>query len=1652
MAATPADIAIVGVAGCYPGAADARAFWRNILDKVDAVGPADADWTGPYLDPDSSDSDRIYTNQGGFLRDLATFNPADFGIMPSSIDGGEPDHYLALKLAQDALTDAGYQRGGYEPERAGVILGRGTYINRGYTTVMQHGMAIDQTLEALKTARPDLTAADLQELRRSLRAQLPAFNAEMAPGVIPNVTTGIIANRLDLMGPNYIIDAACASSLIAVELAVRELHSGRCDMVLAGGVQAHTAPQLFMVFCQLNALSRGRIRPFSTEGGGTLLGEGAGMLVLKRLADAEAAGDRIYAVIKGLGTSSDGRARGLLAPRPEGEVLALRRAYEAAGVDPASVGLIEAHGTGIPMGDKTEVESLAEVFGAREGHAPRVALGSVKSNISHCIPAAGSASLIKSALALHHKVLPPMLCDEVDPKLQIERTPFYINTETRPWVHGGSAPRRAGVNAFGFGGINAHAVLEEYRPSRAEAQISVPPQWEMPSEELLLFAAASHDALLQAVDATVARLRAEPGVSLAGVARALARRAGAATDAEAGRHRLAIVAADVDAALGQLGKARERLADGKGSFHTRNGQMCAGDQPPAGKLAFVFPGEGAQYAGMLGDLVVAWPQVREWLDFLDRIFAEGRDYRPSDAMMPPPTGLSAEQREALDSALYDMDLGSESVFASSQAFAGLLAGLGIRADMMVGHSTGENSALVASGVIRPEDREALAGMAFELNRVYRRVEGEGKVRHGSLLTVGALGQDERNAAIAELADRLWLAMDNCPNQAVLFGDKADIEQAHAALTAAGGICSELPFGRAYHTPLFAPVAEAFVDYYASIDVTAPETPLYSCASAAPFPTEPDAIRALACGQWTAPVRFVDTVRQLYADGARTFLEVGPSANLTGFVGDILREHKEAVALSCNSRRQPDNRHFLSTLARLWSLGHTLRPEALFAHRGLPEVDLDAAPEAAKPGPTLNLSMPSLRITADMLPAMPEPEPAPAPAPAPAAPDTTAAAAPASSAGTPAPAASPESPPAAPEDPRTAWIQSHFALMQQFLENQQRVLAVATGGAPAGAAAPATAALQPATPAAADHPDPFPLLGEVVEESAEQLVIRRVCTMAKDPYLADHTLGGQPSLHDGTLLPLPIVPFTFSMETLAEAAKRMAGEGARFVGIDNARGSRWLALEGESLALRIVVTPGTEAGTYSGRIFAEIPGARMDGGMLVFEGIVRFADALPAAPEPIAWTSGEGRAAVNNPDGELYDRGMFHGPRLQGVRRLLRWSDEAIEAEMEVLPAHDYFTHTTRPEFQFDAALLDAAGQLAGFWISEKFGWKHNVFPFRVGCFRVYASTPPAGTRLTGRATMRMSSESTLEAEVDIILPDGTLLARATGWEDREFEVPDRLYQYRLKPTERFLSSPAVMPLPEGWFARHVPAFPEHFLDGGGGIWKHGLAHMAMNETERAQFYALPASGKRREEWVLGRFAAKEAARDWIAAHYGLQLANADIEVTTDEAGAPSLRCPLVGDRPLPSISLAHSHGHAVACAVPPGLTVGIDYQGLERVRFEDVVSGAIAPAEQALLPSASPQRDAAVVAFWAAKEATAKARRTGLEGTPLDWHVIGATLDERGNGTVRVEHHGQQTAVLVVRVSDTAIMAVAADAAQPAAASLLGAVAPASGETAATLH
>ncbi len=1618
------DIAIIGLAGCYAGARDVRAYWQNILDKVDAVSPASAEWAGPYLDVANCGkrNDRIYTTMGGFLRDLAEVDPAEFGVMPSMADGGDPDHLLALKHARDALADAGYLHAPFNRERAGIVLGRGTYSNRGQASVLFHGMFMDQAMDIVRKVRPDLSQTELDELRADFKKQLPPYSGEMVGPLTPNVITGMIANRLDLMGPNYIVDAACASSLIAVSQAVQELVSGRCDLMLTGGVHAQTPPQLYIQFCQIQALSRGTIRPFQKGANGTLLGEGVGVMALKRLEDAERDGDRIYAVIKGIGIASDGKAKGLLTPRLEGEVLALRRAYDSSGIDPASIGLIEAHGTGTAVGDLTEIQSLTTLFGPRNGAIPSIALGTVKSMISHCLPAAGSAAMIKTALALHHKILPPTLCEEPDPSLELERTPFYINNEARPWIHGGEHPRRAGVNAFGFGGINAHVILEEYRkPLRTQVSVLHAPS----ASELVLFAADSAEALADCAERILTRLRGNSPPSLAEVAKA-------ATLQAKGEYRLALVCTGFDDLATKLEQsiAKLRRPDAV-PFKTRSG-MYYGQGTAPGRVCFLFPGEGSQYPNMLGDLCMNFPQVRDWFDFVEEAARKRGSAPRAPILSPPPTALDEATRKELDQKLYDMDVAAELVFAASMGLQSLFDELGLHADAMLGHSTGENTAITVSGVRRFSKREEIAEAVSELNRIFNKLDQSGQIAQGTLLTIGALRPEARKQLLTRIAEGhspMLLAMDNCPNQLVLYGDAKDAHALREQLAAEGAVCAELPFGRPYHTAQFKPVADAYRAYYDKLDFGPGRAQLYSACSTAPFPHDTAAIRELATAQWDHPVRFVETIERLYADGVRVFVEVGPSGNLTSFVSDTLRDKHDVVAVASNSRRRSGVAQLHHTLAQLYTAGVTLRPEALYTHRDIADVDLAAVPRLpARAKFRLKLQMPSMRVPDGWNKPLPAATPvreevrssvvrmeraATVPAPAAAPPKLAAIAPP------PAPIAAPT--PVTPADPRLQALQTHFSLMQDFLDSQARVIGVM--GMPAGSAPPAAN-----TPVAAAAPDAmpdarYPLLGQVIERSTERLVLE--CGYDPDThlFLRDHAIGPRPSAQQPGLRSLIVMPFTLSMEILAEAASCLAGGELKVTGIENARGSRWLGAEDGPLRLRIVAEK--QAATAAGdspsqtrvmvRLFVHEEGRGPAQGVAVFEGLVALAAAFPTAPAVRPWSGAASeRGTINNPVDELYSHGMFHGPRLQGVKHLRRWSETAIEADMEAISTEDYFAFTTQPTMRMDGALLDAVGQLAAYWLTEKYSWDWTCFPFQVGHYTQYADPPPAGTRLICRGDVVHKDGVRIEAHFDVFDEQGRMVMRAAHWGSRTFTIAKNLHHFRIDPVTRFMSEPWMLDAlaPRGMAARLLQPFAEGYLEQGGGLWQRMIANLVLNADERRVFYReLPAVGPRREEWLVGRIAAKEAVREWLLQHHGLRLASADIEIANAPSGQPyvSRIWGLPAGIAAPALSISHSQRGALAACAPAGAQLGVDYQRLERVDTEDLIAGAFSPAEARqflrVLPAAEQKH--AAVALWCAKEAAAKAAGSGLEGQPQAWSIAAVEAGRgAGQALLRVRHGG----------------------------------------------
>ncbi|WP_156892896.1 beta-ketoacyl synthase N-terminal-like domain-containing protein [Actinokineospora enzanensis] len=647
----PAAVAVVGMAVMLPGAPDLDTYWHNLRTGFDAITPIPEERRDPLFHAETADpmapvpADRTYCHRGGFLAPFGV-DAVALGIMPNSVNTVEPDQLLTLRVAAAAVADAGGLSALGDSDRVGVILGRGGYVGPRMVGLDLRVRAIRMFLRMQRELSPGITDAELDRLRDALQESLGPMQPESTINLVPNLAASRVANRLDLRGPAYTVDAACASSLLAVDQAVNELMSGRCDAVLAGGVYHGHDDSFWAVFSQLRALSPTEcIRPLSADADGLLIGEGAGMVVLRRLADAHRDGDRVYAVIRGVGSASDGRTQSLFNPDADGQRKALRMAWAAAGLDPAapdSVGMVEAHSTGTPVGDAAELTALADVFGAPAGAS--AVIGSVKSMIGHTMPAAGIAGLIKSSLAVYHGVLLPTLhCSEPNPLMA--KTRFHPLDAAKPWD--GVGPRRAAVNAFGFGGINAHVVIEQdvSRPARRASTTIAEP------ERVLRLAADDPGELDELLDrhAGDGSATAEP------------------LGDPAGRYRLGIVGPDEK----RRSVARRVLARaGQPGWTWSSGDVWFTGAPllrePGAKTAFVFPGLEADFA----------PRMDEVAALLG---------------IEPPT--------------FETD--SVGAHVAAVSVAGVLLHhavlrLGVHADGFAGHSIGEWSASMAAGMYQDE--------------------------------------------------------------------------------------------------------------------------------------------------------------------------------------------------------------------------------------------------------------------------------------------------------------------------------------------------------------------------------------------------------------------------------------------------------------------------------------------------------------------------------------------------------------------------------------------------------------------------------------------------------------------------------------------------------------------------------------------------------------------------------------------------------------------------------------------------------------------------------------------------------------------------------------------------------------------------------------
>jgi acyl transferase domain-containing protein len=869
-------VAIVGMGAVFPGADCLDTYWQNLTRGVDSISEAPANrWDPEWYDPPLADKpSRLYCRRGGFVDEFASFDPLRFGVMPASVPETEPEQLLALRVVSEAIEDAGGMDRLPDRSRVGVIFGRLGQSSVAGIKFFYRVMLGDILTGFLNELRPGMAPDEVARFQNRIEERLGTYHAENVMGLMPNLTASRVANRLDLRGPAYILDAACASSLIALDHGIAGLMSGGIDTAIVGGVHLNQDITFWAVFNQLKALSRSQqIRPFDSRADGLLIGEGLGAIVLKRLSDATRDGDRIYAVVRGIGVSSDGRSASLVNPEKSGQVLAMRRAWASAGLDPSradSVGLLEAHGTGTPTGDATELSTIAEVFGdARKGTAP--VIGSVKSMIGHTMPAAGSASLIKAALAVSNGVLLPTLhCDS--PRPELGRTRFATLKAARPWDLPG--PRRAAVNAFGFGGINVHVIIEQApeaagaRPRRARGPALA--QVREPEPFLLLEArnVAELSALLDGDDHDVRARAAIPSTP-----------PGSGTGNARGP-RLGLIGPTPE----RLGAARKIVAAG----HAWRGGRDIWFSPrpllagAGSKLAFVFPGLEVELAHNLDEVADHFR--------LPRVDVEAEDY----------TGRFT------------------GVMAISLLLKDALGHIGITADAMAGHSLGEWTAGLAVGLAEGPLLDQAAALLFDPS-------WERKDLQHAVIGTGA----EFLAAVLPGYPGVEMTHDNAPGQSVVCGPVDQVNRLMAELGASGVICRPLPFTTGIHTRYLQPTidkARAQIDRLWPVPEEGDQIPgwrgevqIWSATSASPLTPDACQHRELFFRHLVEKVRFRETVLAMHDAGIRAFIQVG-SGQLDAVIHDNLQDKEHLVVPAHVGFREglPQLRRVATAL---WTEGH-----------------------------------------------------------------------------------------------------------------------------------------------------------------------------------------------------------------------------------------------------------------------------------------------------------------------------------------------------------------------------------------------------------------------------------------------------------------------------------------------------------------------------------------------------------------------------------------------------------------------------------------------------------------------------------------------------------------------------------------------------------
>ncbi|MCP4991905.1 MAG: acyltransferase domain-containing protein, partial [Colwellia sp.] len=886
-------IAIVGMASIFADAKNLENYWDNIFESVDAIKdvPSDRWAVDDYYSSNPKDADKTYCKRGGFLPEI-DFDPMEFGLPPNILELTDIAQLLSLVVAREVLNDAGIGDGsGYDRDKVGITLGVGGGQKQiSPLTSRLQGPVLEKVLKASGVDEED-RAMIIEKFKKAYIG----WEENSFPGMLGNVISGRIANRFDFGGTNCVVDAACAGSLAAIKLAISDLLEHRSEVMISGGVCCDNSPFMYMSFSKTPAFTTNEdIRPFDNDSKGMMIGEGIGMMAFKRLEDAERDGDKVYAVLKGIGTSSDGRFKSIYAPRPDGQAKALKRAYEDAGFDPKSCGMIEAHGTGTKAGDAAEFGGLVKHFSENNDQKQHIALGSVKSQIGHAKAAAGAAGMIKAVLALHHKVLPATLhIDQPNTSLDIENSPMYLNSETRPWMaREDGLPRRAGISSFGFGGTNYHMVLEEYTPTaQGQYRLNAVPQ-------TLLVTASDEQSLIASLTDWKTKL------SVSADDKPYAFNAlvidNTLTTPSANLARCGFVAKNADEAVKMIDAALKQFAAKAGSeewsvptgiYYRKTGLAASG------KVVALFSGQGSQYVNMGRELACNFPSVMQAAADMDSEFAQAGLGQLTPTTYPIPV-FNDDARKAQDEALRLTQHAQPAIGTLSVGLYKAFTNAGFKADFTAGHSFGELTALWAAGVLNDSDYMMLARSRGQAMAAPKDLSEGKTIDTGTMIAV--VGSPAKVATDIKDIKDISIANYNSNNQVVVAGVTSQIAIAIDELKAKGYKVVPLPVSAAFHTPLVGHAQKPFASAIDNAKFNKPVVPVYSNSTAKAHSNKASDIKKSLKNHILESVHFNEEIDNIYADGGRVFVEFGPKNVLTKLVENILKDKDDVVAIAVNA--------------------------------------------------------------------------------------------------------------------------------------------------------------------------------------------------------------------------------------------------------------------------------------------------------------------------------------------------------------------------------------------------------------------------------------------------------------------------------------------------------------------------------------------------------------------------------------------------------------------------------------------------------------------------------------------------------------------------------------------------------------------------------